>query len=379
VVANEDPLSQGGAWSPTPISGSGLTLEVLSNLAGHNEGAFAPGDSYRSTDISGDAEVYATLQDIPDNNEPVYLYLHLQDVGGPNWDGYRITLERWVTSVADTVKIQKVLNGTATDLASTGLGNPAVGKPDLQDNDVFLLRRASNNLELWRKNSGTWKKLLSASDAAFTHGMLGLGVDDDSVRWDDFGGGIMPNPAGPPLTQSIGVCSGAGMHANTGDVGCLDGSDPVSTLSGAFIAQVDDLGTPGTGVSFAWNRSYTSSDATVGRLGPGWTDSYATSLLIQGSGDVILHGDEGQRVYYTKQGGGSFVGAPGSLSTLTSITGGFKLVRQALLGAGSTPAAGDRSCRRCPWPERLRRPAAQSGEGGITSAARGAAAVRSRQ
>jgi len=101
----------------------------------------------------------------------------------------------------------------------------------------------------------------------------------------------------------------------------------VNTLTGAFITQVEDVSTPGTGVPFAWGRSYTSSDPNVGRLGPGWTDSYSTSLLVQPSGDVTLRGDEGQQIEYAKQTDGSFVGAPGSLSTLLSITGGYELVR----------------------------------------------------
>ena len=134
--------------------------------------------------------------------------------------------------------------------------------------------------------------------------------------------GIAGGP--PPLTQSRGICTGRGLHAIAASF-CR--SDPVNTLTGAFVTQVDDLATPGTGVSFAWSRSYTSEDPTVGRLGPGWTDSYATSLLIQGNGDVILHGEEGQQVYYTLQGDGSFVGASGSLSTLSSVAGGYKLVR----------------------------------------------------
>ena len=127
-----------------------------------------------------------------------------------------------------------------------------------------------------------------------------------------------------PTQQSRGICTGTGLHA-IATSRCL--SDPVNTLTGAFITQFDDLQTPGTGVSFDWSRSYTSEDATVGRLGPGWTDSYATSLLVQGNGDVILHGDEGQQVFYTKQVDGSFVGAAGSLSTLASIAGGYQLVR----------------------------------------------------
>ena len=114
------------------------------------------------------------------------------------------------------------------------------------------------------------------------------------------------------------------MHGNCG---CGLFADPVSSRTGAFTTSVADLDLPGTGVPFAWSRSYTSADATVGRLGPGWTDSYSASLAIQPNGDARLHGEDGQQILYVEQPNGSFVGAPGSLSTLASVAGGYELLR----------------------------------------------------
>jgi RHS repeat-associated protein len=128
-----------------------------------------------------------------------------------------------------------------------------------------------------------------------------------------------------PPGQSIGVCDGEGAHALSGSA-CQH--DPVNSLTGAFVTSATDLRLPGIGVPFSWRRSYDSLNATVGRLGPGWTESYATSLLVQGNGDVLLHGDEGQQVAYTKQGDGSFLGAPGSRSVLSTVAGGYQLVRK---------------------------------------------------
>jgi RHS repeat-associated protein len=136
----------------------------------------------------------------------------------------------------------------------------------------------------------------------------------------DPNGGPQPRPG-----QSIGHCGGVGVHANSGGF-CQH--DPVSSLTGAFTTSALDLRLPGIGVPFSWSRSYTSSDTTVGRLGPGWTDSYGTSLAVQGNGDVILRGDEGQQVYYTKQLDNSFVGAAGALSVLSQVAGGYQLVRR---------------------------------------------------
>jgi hypothetical protein len=85
----------------------------------------------------------------------------------------------------------------------------------------------------------------------------------------------------------------------------------VNTRTGAFTTQVEDLATPGTGVAFAWTRSYTSSDATAGPLGPGWTHAYAASLVPQTNGDVLARGEEGQEMLFSKQADGAFVGAAG--------------------------------------------------------------------
>jgi RHS repeat-associated protein len=320
--ANEDPLSQGGSWSPTPISGAGETLEVLALAAGQNEGETVQANSFRSPEITGDAEVHARIAATPDNNQWFYLYLHVQQPGTAGWDGYRAAWFHWIST--DGLYIQRVDNGVATTIAGPLALDPAVG-------DSLLMRRFGTALELWRKNSATWTKLLSTLDTSYTSGKLGLGLDDEKGKWDDFGGGSIGTPPPPPPPsyeplpeQSIGICSGAGVHARAGSR-CL--SDPVNTLTGAFIIQTEDIATAGTGVSFSWNRSYTSSDPTVGRLGPGWTDSYSTSLVVHPTGDVTLHGDEGQRVEYARHADGSFVGAPGSLSTLAAVAGGYELVR----------------------------------------------------
>jgi RHS repeat-associated protein len=133
----------------------------------------------------------------------------------------------------------------------------------------------------------------------------------------------VPTPEQPP-EQSYGTCDGTGAHAVTPS-GCL--SDPVNTLTGAFTTSVEDLSLPGTGVAFAWRRSYTSADPTVGRLGPGWTDGYAASLTVLGNGDVRLHGDEGQQVLFTRQADGAFAGGAGARSELSEVVGGYRLVR----------------------------------------------------
>jgi RHS repeat-associated protein len=125
--------------------------------------------------------------------------------------------------------------------------------------------------------------------------------------------------------QTYGVLGASGIHARVASVLT---ADPVNSLTGAFTDSETDLSVASNGVAFAFTRSYTSADPTTGRLGVGWTDPYAVSLIIdQQTGDVLLHGDEGQQVSYAKQPDGSFVGAPGTLSTLALSNGTYNLVR----------------------------------------------------
>ncbi len=320
--ANEDPLSQGGAWSQSSVNGAGETLEVLSLAAGQNEGEVVQANSFRQSEVTGDAEVHARIATMPENDQVSYLYLNLQQAGTAGFDGYRMRWYHWIAT--DQLSIEKIVDGTPTSLVGPIGLDPGTG-------DTLLLRREGEGIELWRKSGGAWTKLLTSADPSFNSGKLGLGLDDDQGRWDDFGGGAVTGPppppqpsSGPPPAQSTGVCTGSGVHAHSTSR-CL--SDPVNTLTGAFITQIEDLATPGTGVPFAWSRSYTSPDQRVGRLGPGWTDNYSTSLAEHPTGDVTLHGDEGQQVEYTRRADGSFVGAPGSLSTLAQVAGGYELVR----------------------------------------------------
>jgi RHS repeat-associated protein len=130
---------------------------------------------------------------------------------------------------------------------------------------------------------------------------------------------------GPPIVQTYGTGANGCTFIACG--GALTQGDPVNSRTGVFTTSVHDLDVPGTGVSFAWTRSYTSANNNSGRLGPGWTDSYAISLAIALDGDVVVHGEGGQQVEFEKEGG-SFDGAAGAQSTLFAVAGGYELLRR---------------------------------------------------
>lgn len=190
--------------------------------------------------------------------------------------------------------------------------------------------------------TGDWKYVVGSVPSVVTRNYAhvrfseGSGTNVDGqvylIKWvrlfKNPPGGLLPPrqvaPSQPP-EQTWGTCDGVGTHALAPSA-CT--ADPVNSLTGAFTTSETDLTLPGIGIPFELSRSYTSADPLVGRLGPGWTDSYASSLSIQPGGNVILHGDEGQRLVYTTQADGSFRGAAGARSILTAVAGGYQLVRQ---------------------------------------------------
>jgi RHS repeat-associated protein len=104
-------------------------------------------------------------------------------------------------------------------------------------------------------------------------------------------------------------------------------SDPVNTATGAYVTATTDAVLPGVGVAFEFARSYTSADTASGALGVGWTHSLAAALSVASNGDVMLRGEDGQQILYTRQADGSFAAEPGGRSILAAVDGGYELVR----------------------------------------------------
>jgi RHS repeat-associated protein len=104
-------------------------------------------------------------------------------------------------------------------------------------------------------------------------------------------------------------------------------ADPVDSATGNFKQEQTDLSLPSAGVPFSFTRSYNSLDLSRSELGQGWTDNLSASLVVRANGDVTARGGDGQQEDYSKQGDGSFLGAPGATSILTAVAGGYDLAQ----------------------------------------------------
>jgi RHS repeat-associated protein len=323
---NEDPLSGGGNWAQTD-AGVWLPMRLVSNTARRNASGSSASYWTQQSFAGGTGSVWAKWGLLSDPGAAsLGLY---KEVGGTNAiDGYEFRRQQTGITGNDTYVLARVTNGARTQIAISPQNCCGVEK------QYFNLQRLGNKVEGWVSSDGvTWTLLLSASDAMHTTGTYYASIhvassgDGNSINTniDDFGAAARSQlQPGPPASQSNGTTGGRGTLARTGTHTLVD---PVNTRTGSFINQVEDLATPGTGVAFNWMRTYTSGDATVGPLGPGWTDTYAASLTVLGNGDVLARGEEGQELYFTMQGDGSFVGDAGALATLTSVAGGYELAR----------------------------------------------------
>jgi RHS repeat-associated protein len=166
---------------------------------------------------------------------------------------------------------------------------------------------------------------LAALSQTGTHTVF---IDPDQVHTGAATVRLYQSGAFQKVEQTRGPCIGK-RHTKSGTYGCP--ADPVNSLTGAFTTSVTDLDLPGTGVSFSFVRSYSSDDPTQGRLGIGWTDNFAASLTVQGSGDVLVHGDAGELLLFARQSDGTFAPPPGSLSTLATVGSDYELKTADLL------------------------------------------------
>jgi RHS repeat-associated protein len=129
--------------------------------------------------------------------------------------------------------------------------------------------------------------------------------------------------AGQPTYLSLGPSDGGGELGlnNTGSM-----NDPMNSSTGSSFNSATDLKMAGTGVTFAFTRTYNGIDSTGGPLGPGWTHSYNASLSTNAGGDVTVRGGSGQQLLFLKNADGSFTPTAGGRATLATIQGGYELI-----------------------------------------------------
>jgi RHS repeat-associated protein len=110
-------------------------------------------------------------------------------------------------------------------------------------------------------------------------------------------------------------------------------ASPVNCATGNFWHTFVDLTVPGRGPALSLARTYSAAASAVdGPFGFGWTDSYAMSLSVDGSGNVTVHQEDGSTITFKPSGSGfvapsrvqaSLVKHPDGSYSLTDFHGGM--------------------------------------------------------
>jgi hypothetical protein len=180
--ADENPLSDGGRWSPL----NGYALKVVSGqLASTNSTAQAWRNDVR---YGLDQDVKVTIAVKPGsgayNGDFVRMYVRLQM---PNiWDGYALRLYN-NTSGTDQIILERFTGGSATTMATFN--------QEVFPGDKLRLRAVGSTIEAWINNSGAWVELGFATDSTYLGvGYVAVGIRGTTARLDDFSAASLREP-----------------------------------------------------------------------------------------------------------------------------------------------------------------------------------------
>lgn len=147
------------------------------------------------------------------------------------------------------------------------------------------------------------------------------GSSSSAAPWSltiEYAGPVLPSLSLPASQVAGNPCTCVSVNPT------VTRADPVNTGTGRVVESAVDASIPGTPLSVI--RSYDSGNTAAGLLGPGWSTNYSTRLDInQATGDATVVLGTGNSVIYARQPDGSFLGAPGSVATLTQTGSGYDL------------------------------------------------------
>lgn len=176
----------GANWSSPTYAGDDSPT-VISNACGQS------GSDYADANWNGatytESEVYATLTVVPATGNQVYLMARIQSPNTSGMDAYTLLLTK--ASGTDTLDVMRTINGADTSIATRSQEVSAGDALGL----VVLGTGATVTIQVWyRASGGSWTQL--GADISDTNanritaaGRIGLGLQNSTARWDDFGGG----------------------------------------------------------------------------------------------------------------------------------------------------------------------------------------------
>jgi len=178
--ANEDPLSEGGAWAKPDSANHGLQLisNAVSATAAATDRAYWTGSSFVVN-----SEAYCTLTTVPALDTAAGVDVRLKDVGGTNTlDGYTA----WFNNAA----VDEIIFYRRDNNVPTQLGATVTSAAWATNGNKIGISAQDTTITAWWFNGTVWAAGGTRTDATYTSGgFIGLAGNNTTFRADDFGGG----------------------------------------------------------------------------------------------------------------------------------------------------------------------------------------------
>ncbi len=177
----------GPNWTHMVVSSTSATNDLFITNQQITGRSGSNGDFWNPQTYGPNSEVWITVAVKPNVDlDPVVLGLRFQSPGAANASGYQ-AYYIFRSGQADQYRISARVNGI------TGATLASANGPTLSAGDQLLFRAIGTTLELWRLHTGTWTRILTATDSTFqSAGYLNLTARNGTVRMTNFGGGTLP-------------------------------------------------------------------------------------------------------------------------------------------------------------------------------------------
>jgi hypothetical protein len=189
--ANENPLSNGGKWTATIISGD-TALQLLSNSV-VGLGGTENSDYWNPATYGPDCEAYVDVPTLPGFGAAIGLFSRITTPGA-SVNAYVATWTNLGGSSAFT--IASYVGGVITPLfqqASTLLAGDSIG-----------MSVVSSVITVYRKTSGVWSVIGSVGDSSISGaGNIGIISSDTVATLANFGGGTIGKAVNFPTTSVL--------------------------------------------------------------------------------------------------------------------------------------------------------------------------------
>ncbi len=178
--ANENPLAN-GTWT-CPMIGGFANLQIVSNQVDSSGGG--DGSCYWSAASFGaDAEAYVTISTLPSAPDCVTLMARTSGENSSSFNGYQAVYCAVSGANNDTFTLRRWLNASFVAIAS-GIQEASAG------DSIGIEVIGTTVRMLYKPAAGSWTQILSTTNSEVSgSGHVGLSVNGQTARVDDFGGG----------------------------------------------------------------------------------------------------------------------------------------------------------------------------------------------